>query len=393
LAVSVLSDLISRVTDVVLEEVREVAEPTGSDAGAIIAAARAGSTGGGQGEEVASRNSSRFALSAIAGCASAMIMAIVKSNPAMLHLPFPPTKPMMAGSPFNGHDQPVWERLPSGRVGLLEMFNWSLYAFSQRIDLLRQEIVVAFQRATQDEHARLSDADRERLTSNLQGVEQECAQLGLGNADNRLGRIFTDLRLETPTYAALMRELRTLHEAIEDDIRTEYFFHYRRDRALLFPRIPADWLPTLRQFKSSTKEIEKGIDCYGLEHYAACVFHMMRVAEIGMRALARERQVSFPRHPLEWAEWENVIDQIDKKARDAANGIQRGPARDAVRTFYTTAVAQLRAFKETRNRIMHMRGEFDELDAERAINQVRDFMNGLSAKIDEETRRPIRRWP
>ena len=59
----------------------EVAEPTGSDAGAIIAAARAGSTGGGQGEEVASRNSSRYALSAIAGCASAMIMAIVKSNP------------------------------------------------------------------------------------------------------------------------------------------------------------------------------------------------------------------------------------------------------------------------------------------------------------------------
>jgi len=50
--VSVLSDLISRVTDAVLEEVPEVAEPTGSDAGAIIAAARAGSTGGRQGEEV-----------------------------------------------------------------------------------------------------------------------------------------------------------------------------------------------------------------------------------------------------------------------------------------------------------------------------------------------------
>ena len=49
---SVLSDLISRVTDAVLEEVPEVAEPTGSDAGAIIAAARAGSTGGRQGEEV-----------------------------------------------------------------------------------------------------------------------------------------------------------------------------------------------------------------------------------------------------------------------------------------------------------------------------------------------------
>ena len=122
---------------------------------------------------------------------------------------------------------------------------------------------------------------------------------------------------------------------------------------------------------------------------------MMRVAEIGMRVLARERQVSFPKHPLEWAEWENVIDQIDSKAKAATTGMARGPQRDAARAFYTAAIAQLRAFKETRNRIMHMRGGFDELDAQRAINQVRDFMNGLSAKIGEKTRRsiPLSRWP
>jgi hypothetical protein len=42
---------------------------------------------------------------------------------------------------------------------------------------------------------------------------------------------------------------------------------------------------------------------------------------------------------------------------------------------------------------MHTRGKFDELDAQRAINQVRDFMNGLSAKIGEKTKTPIRRWP
>ena len=40
---------------------------------------------------------------------------------------------------------------------------------------------------------------------------------------------------------------------------------------------------------------------------------------------------------------------------------------------------------------MHVRRSYDELDALKAINQVRDFMNGLSAKIGEKTRRPIRR--
>ncbi len=42
---------------------------------------------------------------------------------------------------------------------------------------------------------------------------------------------------------------------------------------------------------------------------------MMWIAEVGMRALARERQVSFPDKPLEWAEWENIIDQIESKAK------------------------------------------------------------------------------
>jgi hypothetical protein len=98
---------------------------------------------------------------------------------------------------------------------------------------------------------------------------------------------------------------------------------------------------------------------------------------------------------LEWADWENIIDQIDAKAKAATTAMSRGPERDAARAFYTAAVAQLRAFKETRNRVMHMRGSFDELDAQRAINQVREFMNGLSAKIGEKTRRsiPLSRWP
>ena len=114
-----------------------------------------------------------------------------------------------------------------------------------------------------------------------------------------------------------------------------------------------------------------------------------------MRSLARERKVSFPNRPLEWAEWENVIDKIERESRLATNGVPAGHQRDAARSFYSAAVAQLRAFKETRNRIMHMRGSFDELDAQRAMTQVRDFMNGLSAKIGERTRRPISlsRWP
>jgi hypothetical protein len=120
---------------------------------------------------------------------------------------------------------------------------------------------------------------------------------------------------------------------------------------------------------------------------------MMRIVELGMRALARERKVSFPDKPLEWAEWEHVIDKIASEAKNVIAPMSRGPAKDAAKTFYADAVAQMRSFKEARNRVMHMRGDFDDLDATRTMRRVQEFMSGLSAKIGERTRQPISRWP
>lgn len=272
------------------------------------------------------------------------------------------------------------------------MFNWSLHSFSAAIQLLRQELLEAV-RAEHGMRAYLPE-DYDRLIANLQAIERACANLSLQSADHRLGRLFTDLRTRTPSPAYLAHELPVLLEAIEDDVRTEYFFHYRRDKALLFPRIVSDWAQTLRRFPSTAPEIEEGVDCYALEHNTACVFHMMRIAEQGLRALSRERQVSFARKPLEWATWQEMLDQIESSGRAAARALPAGIQRDAALAFYSGATGQIHGFKDTfRNVVMHVRRSYDELDALKAINQVRDFMNGLSAKIGEKTKSPIRRWP
>jgi hypothetical protein len=279
-------------------------------------------------------------------------------------------------------------------MSLLDMINWMLFTFVEALRTLTLEIDYAAQCSQVD--AVVKEGDRQRLIASLNSIAIECRKLDLVNAENRFRRILPIMQLHSEvSYAALVSELNILRQAIEDDTRSELFYYYPRQKAALLLSVDSDWRIVMASFPSAKGEIEAGVDCFCMEHNSACVFHMMRVAEIGMRALARERQVTFPRHPLEWAEWENIIDQIESKARDATTGMPRGHQRDAARAFYTAAVAQLRAFKETRNRIMHMRGGFDELDAQRAINQVRDFMNGLSAKIGEKTRKPIplSRWP
>lgn len=292
----------------------------------------------------------------------------------------------------DGRNRPDWDHLPSGRMSLLDMMNFSYFAFSTAVHLVAQDLGYASYVLSQENAPPLDDAQRALIRNHVEYLAHKCVDLLLERSVARLSRIMFMMN-RNYSRSELAQELEILLQAIDDDIQFEYFFHYRRDRGVLFLTWRGEWGSTISAFPSAASEIEEGIDCFGLEHNAACVFHMTRVAELGMRSLARERRVAFPNHPLEWAEWENVIDQIDSKARAATTGMSRGPERDAARAFYTAAVAQLRSFKETRNRIMHMRGSFDELDARRAINQVRDFMNGLSAKIGEKTKTPIRRWP
>lgn len=271
------------------------------------------------------------------------------------------------------------------------MINCELNGLMTALDFVRQHLSVCASLSSTDHAPKPLDIIyKGAVENNIQWVQKQCREHNLFTADERIARVWNIWSSVTP--ASLFMELKPLYEAMEDDLRKLYLYRYPREKAIMLLRIPGDWHTTMNEFPSIVKEIEHGVDCYAMEHNTACGFHMMRIAEVGMRALARERQVSFPDKPLEWAEWENIIDQIESKAK-VGMPAARGPQKDAAKAFYTNAVAQLRAFKETRNRIMHVRVGFDELDALRAVTQVRDFMNGLSLKIGEKTRHPIRKWP
>jgi hypothetical protein len=279
--------------------------------------------------------------------------------------------------------------LPCGRWSLWDMMNFSLALFAKALEVLTVE---ARRSSMQSPVIVIPEAEKERIMSQMQFVAERCRQLALSNTQDRLLRCFSLLQ-RTTTYGDLNRELITLYEAIEDDTKEEYFYHYPRVKVMVLIEI-AEWLPIFDAFPSARNEIDAGLDCYALGHPTACVFHMMRAAELGMRALARERQVTFPRQPLEWTNWQNILEVTEKNAKMATTGMRSGPAKDAALAFYNGAIAHLHALKDMyRNSVMHMRRSYDDLEAQQAMVRVRDFMTGLSRKIGEKTKKPIRKWP
>lgn len=234
---------------------------------------------------------------------------------------------------------------------------------------------------------------RKQLENLIEVGRNICGLFAFETALNRLNRFAKRLR-DGIDREGISAELRALREAIDDDMNFRYFYRYPTDKVQALLKKDFDWQKTIAAFPSVKAEIDDAVDCYAQEHYTASVFHLMRIAEHGLRAFAQEREIILPKgKPIEWGTWQEIISQIDTSI-NGQGGIaktkQAGPVKDEALAFYNGALAHFYAFKDQyRNAVMHVRERYEEWQAQIALNHVRDFMNGLSAQLDENTAGPI----
>jgi hypothetical protein len=190
------------------------------------------------------------------------------------------------------------------------------------------------------------------------------------------------------TWRDLRTQLKVLREAIDGDLQGRWFAVISAEKGKLVFGNYIFWDPVDEKFPSATYDITEAQLCYGLERNTATVFHCMRIAEIGLRSLARRMKVKLPKRArLEWAEWQTVLREMSKVADAIAGTKKAGPAKDELLDFYRGALGQFYGFKdEYRNHVMHTRSSYDEHRAASVLLQVRDFMVKLSMRIDERGR-------
>jgi len=162
-----------------------------------------------------------------------------------------------------------------------------------------------------------------------------------------------------------------------------------------FGLIDEEWLfglPVHSAFPSAREDIKAAGNCLAAECSTAAVFHLMRVAEYGLRALARDRRIQkLPKGPapIELATWEEIIRELEK-AETAIQGYPKTLAREAQFDFYHGAMMQFKRFKNIfRNRVMHAREDFGRTEAMGVYENVRDFMQTLARCISESKRTPV----
>jgi hypothetical protein len=275
-----------------------------------------------------------------------------------------------------------WWDAPSGIVSWWEMERFSARAFYQ-IGKLLEKVCTEHEmyRAPGDALFAGSGANHTLSPERLKGLQEfvgqlieHCSALGLKMSVQQLQFIMDSAARLTNAKAA--SELQQVDKMIRWEMEDHRFFFLSPDEARTYEqKEPLFGLDVLNNFPSAGFDIAEAGKCIALIRGTACVMHLGRVVEVGLRVLASTLQL--PARP----DWGRHLTDIEKclEGRYKAAG-----ARSADELFYSEAAAQIGHIKTAwRNPTMHVDKTYTEEEAKNILQAVRSFMQHIAKRLHE----------
>lgn len=216
----------------------------------------------------------------------------------------------------------------------------------------------------------------------LEGAATDLAEAGLRGASEEARRILKNVQRGMHP-SALEADARTIGHRIIKELSSRRFLRVRNacssyvDNDELFGPVVA------KRFRSAKSDIREAGNCLAADCNSAAVFHLMRVSEHGLRAVAKRLRVRLNHkggnHPVEYADWNKVITGIRNKLTELRSK-SPGKRKEKALMFYSDIADQSEYIKDIwRNRISHARHSYDADEAMRVKQRVHDFMVRLAA--------------
>lgn len=272
----------------------------------------------------------------------------------------------------------------------------SLGDFMKKIEIasyydIGSMIAMTSEFASRKEKSDLSEDDIKALSKELGRIKEHLEAVEMRHSLAQLNHIlFKFEQKDLTTWNEAKAKFDSLNIAALRELNDIFVGYIPADRAAMWGQEKPFGKYVYDNFESARADAAAACNCYAVEQYTASVFHLMRVAELGLRALARERRVKkIGDRAIEYADWQQVIDALNKKVEQLARQ-KRGAAREAALTFYRGAIADCSAFKDIyRHPIMHSRKSYVHIEAGIVHMRVGEFMNRLATKLDEHSNKQI----
>jgi hypothetical protein len=213
---------------------------------------------------------------------------------------------------------------------------------------------------------------------------QDTAMLPLWNIKAALQRVELLVGVPDPS-ADIRRDLAAFRKTIEMELQKRRFVYVSAEKSKYFAKEQIFGVEVYDAFPSARTDLAQAGDCLAISLPTACVFHLMRAAEHGLRQLARKMKVTLTHTgkscPVEFADWEKIIAAIRDKITEARK-LSAGPKRQEKLEAYSNAADHCEYMRDIwRNNLAHARREYIDTEAVAAYDRVRDFMIFLAKHL------------
>jgi len=218
----------------------------------------------------------------------------------------------------------------------------------------------------------VNDESKDILTAKtLRQIEEICGDLKLPVSTALVTRALGDLPRTGREFSLLMA-------AVRAELEGQRFFFVPVEKAALYdvdqPLSPEG----MAAFPSAAQELRNAGNAYATDLPTASVYHSMRALEYGLIAFAADLNVT-----IGTRSWHLVIQDIETEIDVLRNGPNSVAKLDRLQ-FLSEAANEFRYFKDGwRNYASHVKVNYDDAQAIKALQHVTSFVDHLSAELKE----------
>jgi len=229
--------------------------------------------------------------------------------------------------------------------------------------------------------APIPDGSRANWKSSLDKIMGEVVKLQLEGPHATILRMLESLDDSECPMSYLASQAEELHGRIVDGLNYRTCFAIWGNKEKLYAAKLLFGDDVAKKFPSASVDIEEAGKCLALDRGTATVFHLMRVMEVGLRALAKT--LNDPRlDPKRNPTWSTILQKGDEEVQKPI--AQRAPEWAAHDHFFSEAQANLRVVQFAwRNPTMHVEINYDPEKASDVMQAVKAFMRHLASVLSE----------
>jgi len=265
-------------------------------------------------------------------------------------------------------DSPIrpWVSSPYSLVTWWDMERFSaaqFYEFGTRISAGRRQ----FEAMDKEEEESVAKWRKSTGCKLLKEVKKQCELIDLKVSAMCIGEFFQKLR-GTVSAKQLLQVLSDTENTIRREMSVVNFYHMSSKEFDFYQKTELFGAKVNAKFPSIHYDTVEAGNCFAMGRSTACVFHLMRIMEVGTQKFGRRLGVKFPADK----NWQNILDESNKAIKALPKGPKAVALSQAAAHLYTVKLAW-------RNQVMHPHDRYSLDEARDLIGHVKSFMKALAA--------------